>query len=692
MMSRKNQMEKPHRRKRYAPLIWLLAVALSAISLLFSHGVSAQTPDPPPGKLYLPLLLQPALSPTLPFAQRQPVLDAIRQQFDAMPGVNVDDERAALTAFILTQPHIAAAGVEEDGSVWGRFSDGRLLIIAATPPSTGASQTENFIPAQTAISPANLPSTDTAYVFNALGTCFQNQAAQISTWLMNQNYTVSPISPTVPELRTVKNAALFYIDTHGGSARTITNGLMYAMWTGTPVTLQWDVTLGNDLFAGRLVYFLAGHNTAAPPATNCISEWHYALTDSFVSTYMTFAPHSFVFFNGCSSASLAAASMQQAFAQAGAAAYAGWTLPVDDPDANFVAQALFDGLLAANSLGPPTPPMRPFDLTSLHADLVANGLDHSTYCSAPNGSCPPNIIIDAILQIIDLNVDPADDFSLLAPTIAWAEPRDPSCCNSPNLVRLDVHGQFGSEPGQVLLGNEPLRVLSWMTHTIQTELPPHGPGSAGDIVVKVRDHASNPAPLTEWRGQVHWREEYDQVYGPGPFAEVTCDLHLRANFHARRMNFDGDAEWPQFASVNESQDSRCTWEMGGEATWIEPSTGVRVRWALNGSGEFAWRPPSSGPGPYLGFSGTIAPRETDRYIGLNANGSVSGEYTVYRDGVFAYTTAQSLLGTGPVKMSVDAKFNVLAGNSTFFFPQGGPVTTTWDAIPARFAPNDQTPG
>lgn len=226
---------------------------------------------------------------------------------------------------------------------------------------------------------------------------------------------------------------------------------------------------------------------------------------------------------------------------------------------------------------------------------------------------------------------------------------------------------------------------------IQAELPPRGPGAAGDIVVKVRNHPSNGAPLTEWRGQVRWREQYDQALGAGPYAEVTCDLHLRANFHPWRERFGDAVVWPPLADVVEGQDSRCTWQMSGESSYVEPSTGVVVRGVLSGSGEFTWRPPSAGPGPYLGFSGSIAPQGAERGIGFSAIGLVSGQWTVYRNGVLTSTSPHRLLGTGPVRLPLDGRFNIQAGSSTFAFPQG-PVTTTWGAIPARFAPDDQTPG
>lgn len=673
---------------RHAPPI-LLAAALIA-ALLLPRSALAQAPTPSSNRLFLPLLLQSA-PPALPFAQRQAVLDAIRRQFDAQSGVDVEAERAALVDFIRRQPHIAAAGVAEDGAVWGRFSDDRLLIVASRPVSDNPAQTAQAHTLAPASAPANLPGSAAVYVLNALGSCYSSHADTYAAWLTSHGYAVSPIAATVPELRTVKNGALFYIDTHGGGGYDLVNQKTYALWTATPVDMQMDLALASDLIAGRLVYFLADHDRAQPPATGCVSAWHYGLTPRFVATYMTFAPHSLAWFNGCSSMSQAAVAMSKAFQTAGAAMYGGWTQSVNDASAVFAADVVFDGMLGANTIVGLPPPQRPFDVDTMRIVMANAEVDQSDYCPARNGSCPPNAIVHAVLHFIQLVQDPDDAFFQLRPTITSARPNDPPCCTGPDLVRLEVYGQFGDEPGQVLVGDAPVRVLSWTSDVIQAELPPHGPGAAGDIVVKVGSHASNGAPLTDWRGQVRWREHYDQALGVGPYAEVTCDLHLRANFHPWRKNFGDAVVWPPMVDVVESQDSRCTWQMGGESTYTEPSTGVVVRGVLSGSGEFTWRPPSAGPGPYLGFNGAIIPQGPERGIGFSAIGLVSGQWTVYRDGVLVSTSPHRLLGTGPVRLPLDSRFNIQAGSSIFTFPQG-PVTTTWGAIPARFAPTEQTPG
>jgi hypothetical protein len=405
---------------------------------------------------------------------------------------------------------------------------------------------------------------------------------------------------------------------------------------------------------------------------------------------MHFAPHSFVYFDGCSSGSNAAHDMMLAFKQAGASMYAGWTTPVKDTDAAFAAQYLFDRMLGANAFYPRQPPQRPFNLMNVAWEMGQLNYDRSVICDSDTTPCPPSDIVTSTLKVFTLNDQAPIEFGLLAPTIDRGETVRPPCCAAPSRIDLELHGLFGSQQGKVLVGGAPLTVLSWVTDTIRAELPPNGPGSAGDISVSVRDHTSNAVPLTEWQVRIRWRQDYGPMFGPGPYAEVTCDLHLRSEFHRSRSNSGLDPVWPDYVPVEPAQDSRCDWAMGGSATYTEISTGHVQHLVLSGSGEFHWRPDGTGPGPWLGVSGYIQPAKSQLFIAIL--GEAMGTWRVYEDGVFQYTTDQILAGTGPVTLPLDAGFNILPGMSTFDSSSDGPSTTTWGQTPAQNAPNDQTPG
>ncbi|MBK8051288.1 MAG: hypothetical protein IPK16_31820 [Anaerolineales bacterium] len=417
---------------------------------------------------------------------------------------------------------------------------------------------------------------------------------------------------------------------------------------------------------------------------------HYAITASFVTAYMQFAPHSLVFFNGCSSMSAGASALRTAFGQAGATMYLGWTLTVMDPAAVRAGWFLFDRLLGSNFYQPETPDQRPFDLQSVMTDIQNRGYDQSVYCNNKKPTCPPGNVVTSTLQLQALTSITDDQFSLLTPTIKRMETDDPPCCDEPRpIIWLNLEGQFGSVQGDVLVDNQSLPILSWSCDLIRAELPAHGPGSAGPVTVTVRGHASNAAPLTEWRGRVTWDEEYDRLGGgPGPYAEVACDLHFRSNFHAARDASGGQPVWPAVAAVEESQDSECIWSMGGASNWVDPSTGDEMRGVLSGSGTLAWRPSNATPGPYLGFSAVIEPEQ--KRLVMSLVGTDQGTWRVYRNGKLSHSSKQPLYGTGPLTLPLDNDYNIKAGSSTFEFALG-PVTTQWGSIPARFAPKGSTP-
>ena len=133
----------------------------------------------------------------------------------------------------------------------------------------------------------------------------------------------------------------------------------------------------------------------------------------------------------------------------------------------------------------------------------------------------------------------------------------------------------------VTVGGQEVAMHTWQPTYILAALPGHGPGSAGDVVVSARNHRSNAAPLSEWRGHVHWRVDYNTYLVPteGLVAEGDCQFQLRADYHAFRPEPAEDAQNAD-AEVVGGQDSRCTWQMSGDVTWT--SLGDVYRGVLRG--------------------------------------------------------------------------------------------------------------
>jgi hypothetical protein len=660
----------------------ILVILLAPLSTVHASGPGPQSG---PYRSYLPLALGPGTPSPLPGAVIAATLNTIRTRFEAMPNPDYTAARLELAGTIRALPHIADAGVAaDDAAVWAYFTDGRMLTIPVTVPHpAAAAQTTPEQTGRPATSPdQELPAGNTAYLLDALGSCFNHALTDVTPWMTANQYTVAPIQPTVDQLKTVHDAAFFYVDTHGGAVQGLA-GPNYAMWTLDPWSLASDVTFLDDILGGRLVYMLAKHDVDTS-GQNCTSEWHYAITGAFVAQYMTFTPRSFVFFNGCSSMSVAAQPMRSAFASKGASRYLGWTAPVDDYDSYLIGLTIFDLMLAANTLLAVTPPLRPFDFDIIFQTIRNDGYDDSSYvCGAAGLRCRSWLRAEAF------SADPAQRFNLLRPTITRVNTRLGTYGTTEPPMVLHLHGLFGSERGQVTVGGQEVAVHTWKPTYILAALPGHGPGSAGDVVVSVHNHRSNPAPLSEWRGHVHWRVDYNTYLVPaeGLVAEVDCQFQLRADYHAYRPEPADDAQNAD-AEVVGGQDSRCTWQMSGDVTWT--SLGDVYRGVLTGSGEVAWRDGQGPPGPLVSPGGMIQPAQHTMLLGAGVGG-VYGDLAIYRNGVYQRTDQVELLDMGIMPASLTANGSILTGTGTYDWLFGR-STAHWDTIPVHFPPTAATPG
>src|SRR5512143_2613677 len=69
--------------------------------------------------------------PTLTDEQRFAALEAVSAKIDALTGADADSRRAELLAYLESREEFEASGTNTDGSLWARFTDGRLFLILA---------------------------------------------------------------------------------------------------------------------------------------------------------------------------------------------------------------------------------------------------------------------------------------------------------------------------------------------------------------------------------------------------------------------------------------------------------------------------------------------------------------------------------------------------------------------------------
>ena len=256
-------------RARFRRVSSIVAVLIAAG--IWSAGLVSAAPSAQSTVIYLPAVPH-EVDDEIPFEAREAVLNAIEMRVEGMVNPDSLEERAALADYLETLDYFEAVGLESDGSVWARFTDGRLYVLAATPRPGRVPA----LAAPTARSPlssspmSNGGESDTAFVMTAMGPCFnrpgyESPIADISTWLTAKNYRVITDAPTVDFLKSnIQGARIFHIEGHGGIARA-RDRTLYAVWTATSVTAANDRKYRQDLRGGRLVYPTDGWNSRSSP-------------------------------------------------------------------------------------------------------------------------------------------------------------------------------------------------------------------------------------------------------------------------------------------------------------------------------------------------------------------------------------------------------------------------------------------
>lgn len=327
-----------------------------------------------------------------------------------------------------------------------------------------------------------------------------------------------PQALTVEGLKSVSGDGVFLWTTHGGTldpGGNIIQGLMTA-------TEAFQSTVEDryaDEFAeGTLIYYtgpLCLHPVSCRSSTGGGSVYtRLAITPSFIRKYKwSFGEHSLVFVNACASAT---GAMKQAFLDAGASVYLGWTKPVRVWAMCGAAMDFFSLMLGLNENGGGRPEaevqphQRPYDwgavMTHLHANTqVAYYLDDE----------------DGIVELEPTFNDkvPAG-FTGLRPSVYWT-----SFDEAASEWHL-IGGVFGTHPGTAAIGTDmpcdnrvtytrygsladrrlgspvPVGVKDWKSQNVVLSVPRQGAGSAGILQVDVDGRWSNGVQLTRVSGHL----------------------------------------------------------------------------------------------------------------------------------------------------------------------------------------------
>jgi len=373
-----------------------------------------------------------------------------------------------------------------------------------------------------------LPSTNKALLFSLFGTRatgFDVATDEIAGYLKKASYPASSIeilSPTLDNLKDMKQAGIVYFNTHGGGVEVSTDALGNPLPNGQsehlPVVMSSTPVLPEDEHNPVLQDWLKRgyiHPDTASlgygPDGKDRSAKLYAITSRFINAYWsTLAPggENCVYLEACNSGG---PTMQLAFSGITRAFFGTIGFETSSDPARF----LFDRLLGANTFRPvESPPQRPFDYAKVWADLKARKLDQ---------------FFDGILSTpVGTLMYYGKDTGLLAPSIATMDVDETQ-------KTLTLTGDFGTDPGvpagQVFVGGKERTSRTWDTNKIVVnDLPVSGDGAAGEVYVLVNQRKSNSVQLTEWNFHI----TYALVSSGSLRVDGGFDIHFRADVHSYR--------------------------------------------------------------------------------------------------------------------------------------------------------------
>ncbi len=517
-------------------------------------------------------------------------------------------DATALLAVIAKTPGFADAGTSSDGSVWARYQDGRPLVWVLTKDEDPKAQSPMPTPAPSAVGVprlrglGGLPRSETAVVLN-----WRNMAeivtSTITPWLRDANYTVSPATNRVRDLMTkIKDVGVLHLATHGGAKVDASGNTRYILttddlWDGSNMSAEENANY--DEYAqmmqeGLLVPTIIPDNIITH---NFGDLYVWSITSSFVQKYWTFSQDALIYFTACAYFETVESAEFNLAVKAAAAdrnpTVIGWDHPVGVFYAEWIAMKYFARLLGENSIDQEKIPRRPFSYQDVYKWMVDSGevhdipIRHATLLLFGEGQLVPSILKSAVIH-----------------------PGKKSSVPHAGERYLEIAGSFGPDPGpenrSVTVGETKLEVYpdGWKETSIQAKLPQDSasPGSYGDVVVEVRGHPSNPAPLTQWTGYVSQAQVLKDTHSSGK-AHIFCPVRLTADLHFFRGAPRTDPM--TIFSTEVETTGPCTYRIWG--SWSTSGE----RHDLSGSGKF--HPDDNIVGGFQSFTRNIPKLNADNH-------------------------------------------------------------------------------
>lgn len=483
-------------------------------------------------------------SAVIPDEKRLVVLEECRKKMEDLNNVRKLADQVQFISWLLQKSEFQSAGLLEGGGAYAVFTDGRIIMFVDTPKTEdsfdgGRKRTANDKGSRVnAISRSKeLPKSNKVSLFNGMGKYFEDNTLAIEKIFKSSKsasaYSIERKEGSIENLKQVSGAGVFYFYTHGSSGNIpiLKNGnveIIYvpSFWTTIPVTGDNERNYRTYLDEKKLSYMLSTFEEENPVL-------HYGITDEFIKAHWSFAENALIYMDACES--FYNSDKGQAFrdliknrASNKKATYIGWSQITNQFHATRASQYIFDRLLGTNTTGSGSttipkedPIQRPFDLDKIFSDLINRGYHYW----------------DANGATLEYETS-VDDEIILTPNIERLEVSEYTSV-------LMIYGSFGSEMGKVTIdGKDVVLITNWSSSFISCVIEEEGEGSAGNVIVSVRELQSNSVPLTFWDIKLNYSSNDNGIKMEG-----VINLKLRSDIHPRRTMPGGDPSLPEFEDL-----------------------------------------------------------------------------------------------------------------------------------------------
>ncbi|HWD41860.1 MAG TPA: hypothetical protein VG944_23675 [Fimbriimonas sp.] len=458
-------------------------------------------------------------------AQRATIIDQAQAAFDSVPVENGLRDPQKLLAALKKVNGLTRLTTAGDGCVVGTFSDNVPATFFNNDPPDSGVRTSAALPIQ----PNEMPSNSTVKLLDSEDPILYQWKMTDDAKMFSENGypgTVLTLS-TIEAYRAIGGSpmACLYIAGHGGPSYDPyqLKPTSYAVWTGTAANFKAGTkfngsTYAADLLDGSLAIGFAAHDYD-PVAQKDILACHYMLLPNFLVKYhWRFSKNSLVSLGCCTSGSSNAAELRSDLFNAGANTIAAWTYETKASVSYFTNSYLFDRLLGANVVNGATPPRRPFTQSDVMPVLVDMKL--VTYNPIDKD---PKETTWTFFRNPSISEDKA--FSIFNPTLR-------SLLIDPTNHTLTLQGEFGSDPGKVMINSTEASGVIWGSKLISCNLPDSGVGAAGEVYVEVTPSDGGPARKSNIREISVWTGSItdDQVVDEGPkIGHAVLSVNFRAD-------------------------------------------------------------------------------------------------------------------------------------------------------------------